>query len=816
MRTFSLATQLLRRDWRSGELATLVGALLIAVTAVLTIALITDRLTAGMARESAELIGGDLVIVSTREPDPGWRQLGAELGLASARIHLFDSVIFAGDDMLLSSVKAVSDSYPLLGQLEVAPAPGEPSAPVAGIPSPGNAWVDARVLERLNANVGDSINFGATTLTIERILTLEPDEGGGLFSFAPRILINEADLEPAQVLGPGSRIRYRTLFLGANSEALRQRLEPTLGVGHRLLEPDGADNRASAALLKATQYIRIATLLSLVLAAIAIALTAKRYSERHYDVSAMLRCLGAQQHAIFRLYVYQLGLLTAATTAAAAVLGWLAHLAVLQVLQPLLPVALPQPGAGPWLVAVGSAFLLIAGFALPPVLRLASTPPLRVLRRDLSPVPVSVWLVYGLAAASQGLLLWLLFDDLPDILLILLATAAVLFVLGWIIYRGLLRLKGTIGPQRGHLGRGLRNIASHAATSTSQIMAFGLTIMLVITVTQLRSGLLEEWRVQLPEDAPNHFAFNIFPHQVADFTRLVSARAELKPLYPVVRGRMLAINGDPEAVRKGGDDRRELNLTWAETLPADNQVLAGTWPPRDNGISMEVEYASRLDVGLGDTLTMDVNGQRFDAVITSLRSVVWESFSPNFYLVFSQQQLGNLPTTYLTSFHLDPEDATLIKALLAEFPALTLIEVESILQRMQLILAQVSLSVEMIMGFVLLSGFAVLFATLQTTADERIQEGALMRAMGASRQYLKRAYLLEFGLIGLFAGLLAIVGADIATAVIYRQVFAMTYSPSPALWLVIPLAMASLVAGAGYLGSRRVLRVSPMRLLGSS
>jgi len=706
-----------------------------------------------------------------------------------------------------------------LGQLEIQDQPATSPYTIATIPDPGTAWVDARVLERLDARIGDTIHFGATTLRIDKIVTAEPDQGNGLFQFAPRVLVNEADLAPAQVVGPGSRIHYQTLFHdnsgSGNIAILKKRLEPELGLGHSLVEPGNNNNRASGALLKATQYIRIATLMALILSAIAIALSARRYSERHYDVSAMLRCLGAKQSSVVRVYVYQLLLLTMIAIAVAAVLGWLAHWVVLAVLKPLLSLSLPAPGLSPWFAAAGSALLLMAGFALPPILRLTATSPLRVLRKDLNPPPLSMWLVYSIAAISQGLLLWLLFTDLSAVLKVMVVLALLLGVVGGAIFLWL-RKVASRRRSRTLLGRGLRNLANHASTSTSQIMAFAITLMLIIVVAQLRTGLLAEWRLQLPDNAPNHFAFNLFPDQVEKFAATVSAKASLNPFYPVVRGRIAAINGDAEAVIAGGDNHRELNFSWTTELPKDNNIVAGSWPPAPGEVSVESGYAKRLDLEVGDRISLDIGGNSFDATVSSVRTVVWESFSPNFYLIFSQQQLQDKPTSYLTSFYLPAENRPLLRQLLEQFPSLALIEVDSILARMQLILQQVSLSVELVMLFVLFSGFAVLFATLQITAQERAQEGALLRALGASRSYLKKAYLMEFGLIGFGAGTLAVIGAELATAAIYIRVFDLTYRPNVALWLLLPPLFAGLVAVAGYLGSRKVMATSPATLLNSA
>lgn len=831
MRHFSLAKQLLRRDWRSGEITTLLFALVIAVAAMLMIALTGDRLTKGMSSASAELIGGDLVINSTRTPPESWISKARDLGLRATAVYHFDSVIFRGDDMLLCSVKAVGSGYPLLGQLEIKDSPAEPGYQTPGIPAPGSAWADSRVLERLNASLGDRIYFGATELTISKILTFEPDQGSDLFQFAPRLLVNSADLESARVLGPGSRIKYRTLIAGGTTEGssgestgkttgksagkntlaeFRNGIE--LGPGHRLVTPSNDDNRASEALKKATQYIRIATLLTIVLCAIAIALCARRYSERQVDISAMLRTLGARQQDVLRLYIYQLTLIGAAAITIAAGIGWAAHLAVLEILAPLMPTSLPSAGITPWLSACGSALLLLAGFALPPVMRLANTPTLRILRKDLQPPPVSTWLMYTLGALTQGLLLWLLFNDLGDVLLLLLSAGLVVAILGLSLHFGLRSLR-RLKPGRSLIGRGFRNLATHAATTTSQIMAFALTLMLVIVVTQLRTGLLEEWQLQLPDDAPNHFAFNIFPEDVANFKKQVSEKAEMNPLYPVVRGRIIAVNDSVEEIEAAGDNRRELNFTSTFDLPKDNQVLSGEWPPLPGTVSVEEGYAERLGLSLGDALSLDVTGTEFTVSVSSIRSVEWESFSPNFYLIFNPDNLAELPTSYLTSFYLTPEEKVLGKTLLKTYPSLALIEVDTLIERMRQILQQVSLSVQLVMVFVLLAGFGVLFATLQTTSEERTRESALMRAIGASRSYLKSAYLLEYGLIGLISGIIGVLAAETVVAVLYHRVLDLGYSPSLGLWFLVPLGSALLVSLTGYWGARQVLHSSPMSLL---
>lgn len=809
MNIISLALNLLRRDWHAGELRTLTAALVIAVAAVSAIGLLTDRLGRAMTRDAAELLGGDLVINSTREPDPAWLEIGQALGMNTAVVYRFNSVLLFGDELLLCSVKAVTDNYPLRGKLRIADQPYQPDRATTSAPAPGTAWVDARVLNRLNAKIGDQVTFGASTVRLTQVLTYEPDQSGSLFRLAPRVLLNATDLAAAEVLGPGSRVRYRYLFAGDNVTALKQQLRPLLGPGHELEDIESGESRPSRALQRAGQFLNLTALLTIVLAAVAIALTANRYSQRHRDTSAMLRCLGAQRREVSRLYLTQLLFLVFTTTTLGVILGWLSHMLLLQALQPLLPPALPAPGWKPLFTALGTGILLATGFALPPLLRLGTVPPLRVLRRDLPPLPVSGWLLYGGAIGALYLLIVLLFGELGELLPVIAGTLAGLVLTALLIYGLLGRL------HRHRLGRSIRNLSGHAATTTSQILAFAVTLMIMALIASLRTDLLTQWRLQLPEDVPNHFAFNLQQDNLQPFSNLLRDRGIEQPVYPIVRGRLTAINNEPVTISEETDTNRELNFTWTETLPADNAIVAGEWQPDagENLVSVEVEYAGRLGLQLGDRITLLVGGFEREARVTSFRSVQWESFSPNFFFIFTPPTLADLPVTYLTSFHLPPAQKGLLRTLVQRFPEITIIEVEAILARLQLILGQTTLAVELMMVFVLFSGFTVLFAALSATADERIQEGALMRAVGASRSYLRRAWLSEFTLLGLLAGTLAVIGAEIASFYLYTHVFDLDYRPKLWWWLVLPSVAGGFTGIAGYLGTRRVIATSPLQLL---
>lgn len=822
--SLALAGRMLRRDWRSGELRILVAALVIAVAAVTAINLVTDRFGRLLQRESAELVGGDLVVQSTRTPDAAWLQQGLSTGLRTAQVVEFSSVVLFGDELLLTSNKAVSNAYPLYGQLRSsAELYGDETTSTQG-PAAGNVWVDARVLGRLGAKVGDQLTIGASEFTITRVLTYEPDRSGNIFNLAPRVMLNLEDLGAAEVLGPGSRVSYRYLFASGGTdgdvEAFATLLQPKLGPGHQLVSAQSGDGQSSSAMARAEQFLGLTALLAILLAAIAIAMAVRRYSERHYDVSGMLRCLGVQQRQLMTLYGWQLTLLAALAVVLGTIVGWLVHMGLLAAIANLLPPHLPAAGVGPYLTGAVTAVLLMMGVALPPLLRLKSVPPLRVFRRELAPIPVSGWLVYGLAIVAFAGLMLLLFDDVGTLLMILLAACLAIGLVGAALYGAFMALRKL--PMRGNLLlRSLRNLASHATTSTGQLLSFGLTAMVMALLLLLRTDLIQTWQAQLPEDAPNNFAFNIQPYEKARFESTLTEAGIAVDLSPVTRGRLVAVGGEPPPKFEGqGGQGRELNFTWAEQLPATNELVAGQWHSRASGseaplpeVSMEEQLAERLGVELGETITVNIAGSELTATVTSLRTVDWESFAPNFYMIFSPGALAQFPTSYLTSFHLDDSQKPLLNQLARDFPSISVIEVDALIEQVDKIIGQVTLMVEMMLLFVLLAGVTVLLASIHTSLDERLREGALMRAIGASRRYLRAAAVSEFALLGLLAGLLACAGVEIACSAIYQRVFDLPYQTSLLLWVLLPLVLAVGVGAAGYLSTRKVLEVSPRQLL---
>lgn len=826
MRLCALALRQLLRDARASEVRVLFFALLVAVAASTAIGYFGARLNGAMQLRASEFLAADLVLQGSSAAQAAQIDAGTSRGLTHARVVEFTSVVAADAGIQLSSIKAIDPAYPLRGQLRSAATPYGSETPGGG-PAAGEAWVEARLLAALGLSLGDSIDVGMKTLRMTRVLTYEPDRAGNFYSLTPRVLMNIADLDATGVIQPGSRVTYRDLWRGEPDTLVqyRQAVGKDLAANQRLLDTRDGNRQIGGALGRAERYLNMASLVAVLLAGVAVALSASRYAARRLDASALLRCLGLSRHQALGLYSLQLAMLGLVAALAGALLGWLAQLGLFALLQGLLPSTVPPGGIAPALAGIGTGLVALAGFALPPLAALGRVPPLRVLRRDLLPVPPSSWLVYGAALFALGLIMWRLSLDLLLTFALLGGGLIAALLLGGLLLLGLRSLRrllvGSPLPWRLGLGQLLR----HPLAAAGQALAFGLILLAMALVALLRAELLDNWQAQLPKDAPNHFALNILPDEREPFAqRLREVNATSAPLYPVIPGRLTHINDQPVqqlVSKESTGDRavqRDLSLTWAAELPQGNALSQGDWwqtpPPTDGppAVSVEAELAASLKLKLGDLLTFDIGGEHRQARVSSLRTVHWDSFQPNFYMIFQPGTLQGLPATYLTSFYLAPGHDTDVVALSRAFPAVTILQVDALLGQLRSILAQVTLAVEYVLLFVLAAGLAVLFAGLQATLDERIRQGALLRALGAGRALLVKARRIEFGLLGAASGLLAALGCELITWALYRYAFDLHWAPHPWL-LVLPVLGAVLVGGAGVFGTRRALNATPLSVL---
>ncbi|MGP5109611.1 ABC transporter permease [Pseudomonas helleri] len=825
VRLLSLALRQLLRDARAGELRVLFFAVLVAVAASTAIGYFGARLNGAMVLRATEFLGADLVLEGSSPAREEQIRVGNELGLKHAQIVEFSSVIATDNGIQLSSIKAADDAYPLRGQLKSAAQPYGEEQPGGG-PKSGQAWVEPRLLTALDLKVGDDIDVGSKTVKITRVLTYEPDRAGNFYSLTPRVLINLDDLQATGIVQPGSRVSFRELWRGEAPalQSYRDVIQPGLEANQRLLDGRDGNQQIGGALGKAERYLNMASLVAVLLAGVAVALSATRFANRRFDASALLRCLGLSRRETLWLFSLQLAMLGLLASVTGALLGWLAQLGLFALLHDLLPNDVPPGGVMLALAGMGTGLVALAGFALPPLAALGRVPPLRVLRRDILPIPASTWTVYGAALLALGLIMWRMSLDLVLTFALLGGGVIAALILGGLLLLGLKGLRRGLARASLPWRLGLGQLLRQPLAAAGQALAFGLILLSMALIALLRGELLDTWQNQLPKDAPNYFALNILPTDKDAFgARLHELQAQAAPIYPVVPGRLISINGEPvqEIVTKdsSGDKavQRDLSLTWAADLPEGNELTAGQWwsaqPPQGvPGVSVEAKVAESLKLKLGDHLVFTVAGVNREAQVTSLRSINWDNFQPNFFMIFQPGTLQDLPTTYLTSFYLAPGHDTQIIELSRSFPAVTILPIDALLEQLRSILAQVTIAIEYVLLFVLAAGMTVLFSGLQSTLDERIRQGALLRALGAERQLLIKARRIEFGLLGATSGLLAAVGAELVSLVLYRYAFDLPWHPHPWL-LLLPVLGAVMVGGAGVFGTRRALNASPLTVL---
>ncbi|OQR31529.1 ABC transporter permease [Pseudomonas sp. Bc-h] len=826
-RLLSLAARQLMRDARAGELRVLFFALVVAVAASTAIGYFGSRLNSAMLLRATEFLGADLILSGSTPAKPEQIEAGTALKLDHSQIVIFSSVVATDNGIQLASVKAVDAAYPLRGELKSADAPYQPEV-TGGEPQPGEAWAEARVLVSLNLKVGDSIDVGSTTLKLTRVLTYEPDRAGNFYSLTPRVLINMADLEATKVVQPGSRVSFRDLWRGTPQQLAdyRKAIEPDLAANQKIDDARDGNQQIGGALGKAERYLNMASLVAVLLAGVAVALSAARFAVRRFDASALLRCLGLSRNEALVLFSLQLAMLGIAASVTGALLGWFAQLGLFCLLENLLPAAVPPGGWLPALAGIGTGLVALAGFALPPLAALGRVPPLRVLRRDMLPIPASSWLVYGAALLALGLIMWRLSLDLILTFALLGGGLVAAVVLGGLLLLALQSLRRLLAGASLPWRLGLGQLLRHPMAAAGQSLAFGLILLSMGLIALLRGELLDTWQNQLPKDAPNYFALNILPAERDNFAERISRLStHSAPLYPMIPGRLMSINGEPVSKFVTKDSRgenatqRDLNLTWAANLPEGNSITEGRWwnneqAPTEGtpGVSVETKLAKSLNMKLGDTLSFVIGGTTHEVKVTSLRDINWDTFQPNFFMIFQPGTLKDVPTTYLTSFYLAPGNDQQIVELSRAFPAVTILQVEALLEQLRSILDQVTLAVQYVLLFVLAAGLAVLFSGLQATLDERIRQGALLRALGANRALLIKARRIEFGLLGAVSGVLAALGCELVSFVLYRYAFNLEWQPHAWL-LVLPLIGAVLVGGAGVFGTRRALNASPLTVL---
>ena len=835
MNSLRLAWRQLLRDLRSGDVRILIVAVMLAVVAVTAVGFVTDRVQRALVIEANRLLGGDAVLRSDTPIAGSLRAAANAPGLKHAETIELNSMVRvvsrSGDtgsdaNLRLGELRALGPGFPLRGSFRIIGV-NHREQDSTGIPQAGTVWMSRAGADTLHASIGDRVAIGDSTLQLVALVAKEPDASLDYFNVAPRVFLNLADLPATGLVQEGSRIGYRLIVAGDATEVEQfiGTVKPALARGQRLETIGETRPEIRSALDRAGRFLGLAALLSVVLAAVAVAMAARRHSERHLSGAAVMRCLGASQRTLVGIHVGELGMLGLAASVLGVAIAFALQWAVGNWLTRTLSLSIPSAGWLPAWQGLGVGMIVVLAFGAPPVLALRRVSALRVIRRDLDGGEASAWLVALAGFIGVAALLWWKAGSatLGGMMLFgIAATLAVLATFAWGLIWLLRRLRSRL---RGSLRYGLANVSRRAGTSIAQVSALGLGLMALLLLTFVRTDLLDRWQLSLSENAPNRFIINAQKDQLQSIAAFMAMQGIGAPtLYPMVRGRLLTHNGQPGGASVASNDpmarhmaEREFNLSSTATLRDDNRIVAGTFwkvsapgePVEPRQLSVEQRFADSMGWKIGDRIAFDIAGQRFEAPITSLRSVEWESFRPNFFVIASPGALDAYPASYVTAIRVPPGNTRFTAELVERFPNLSVIDVGAVLKQVHTTADQVSMVVQVVFWFSLAAGILVLLAAINASQDERLLEGGVMRVLGGSRRQLRMAQASEFAAIGLLSGLVAAIAASILSGLIATRVFGLPWQPN---WT---LAIAGGALGmfaaliAGLFATRRVLDAPP-------
>lgn len=825
-----LALKLFSREFRRGELTVISAAIALAVLTVLTLSMVTERIAQSIAQKSSAFIAADRVLGSNHVIDTSYIAKAEQQNLKTAQMLYFDTMLFANDEMQFSSVKAASSGYPLKGQLKVKSSLNGETEVASGGPTLGNVWLSESVFYSLNIDIGDVVELGAALFNVEKVIVEEPDAPFNVFSSSRRVLININDVEKTEVIQPGSRVFYRQLYAGDESDinSFYDWLKPQLKENQQWYGVKDRQSPISNSLNRAESFLLLAGLLGIILAAVAIAVSAKRYCERQYDPVAMMKTLGGSRAMIRKIYLTHLLMVCLMAVTVGLLIGYGLQEIATHYLAKSMGTTLPMAGFKPWLVAISTGVICAVMFSIKPLFDLFDIPPLRVLRRNLGDKLAVSRLHLAMSAFTVFLLMWLFSNNIKITLILFASTLTligVLFLVSKVIFGGGRKL----GLKPGNSwSLAIASIQKRANVNAVQLISFSLAIKLLLFLVVLKNDMIADWQSQLPDDAPNAFLVNITQNELEPInTYLAQKNIQVSEFYPTIRGRVNAVNGELVAREVSLQDNekkdeearagigRELNLTWLETPPAQNEIVQGQWFNENTlaEASIEESMLERLDVELGDTLTFLIGAQSFDAKITSVRKVNWATLKPNFFIILSPDVLKDFPATYISSVRIEPDQKRDFSQLLRSYPTVTAIDVGNFVKQIQSTIEQVSLAIGFVLTIVVLCGALVLISQVQVSLGERMQEIVILRTLGAKSRLIKNATLYEFLLLGGLAGLVAAFFSDIALLIVQQQLFDLAGKLHPHIWIIGPVAGGVFVAGLGYFMIARTLKQNTQGLV---
>ena len=841
----------LLRDLRAGELRLLMVAVTLAVASLTAVGFFADRLKGGLERDALQLLGGDAVVRSDQLIPAAFPAKAGALGLRAVSTVTFPTMVRARDEdggaSKLVAFKGVPDGYPLRGSLTVTDGAGSAGQQTREIPAPGTAWADASLLDALGLKVGQTLLLGESRFTLTRIIVEEPDRGAGFISFAPRVMVNQADVPATGLIQPASRTNYRFAVAGDDkavkayvkwaTDELKKPSAQTGLRGARLESLESGSPEMRQTLDRAEKFLNLVALLAALLSAVAVAIVARSFAAKHLDDCAMLRVLGQPQRTIALAYTFEFVLAGLLASALGVALGFAVHYGFVLLLAGLVTSALPAPTLWPVAFGMGMGLTLLLAFGLPPVLQLASVPPLRVIRRDVGNLKPASLLVLGVGILGFAALLLAASSDLKLGLIAVggFAGAVLVFAIASFVSVRLLRASVNEATAPRWLVLATRQLSARPAYAVVQTSALAVGLLALMLLVLLRTDLISSWRKATPADSPNRFVINVQPEQGDAFQQALRNGGVKKfDWYPMIRGRLVAVNGKDVTPDNFEDDRakrlvdREFNLSNSEQQPSHNQVIAGRWTAGEKGaISVEEGLAKTLGLKLGDTLRFDIAGQTSEAKITSLRKVDWGSMHVNFFVMYPVAQLAaDVPVSFISAFRA-PEPApqavngqaktqSFDNALVRAFPNITNVDMSSTLAQVQRVLDQVIRAVEFLFGFTLAAGLVVLFAAITATREERAREFAIMRAVGARASLLRQVQRAELAGVGLLAGFLASLMALAVGWGLARYVFDFSWTGSWTVPVFGSLAGAALALAAGWWGLRAVLNTPVVETLRKS
>jgi len=833
--------KLLWRDWKGGQLNMVMSALVLAVMVVTAVSLFADRVERGLNQQISSFLASDLTVRGGIEITEDYRSKAAELNLQTADLALFRSMVFAGDNNHLASVKAVAQAYPLRGEIELSDdlELGKLSKRSSG-PAQGEAWVEARLFNLLDIEIGDKIEVGYLSLTVTHLIVNEPDRGTGFTAAGARVMISIDDLPASQLVRPGSRIGYRFLMSGDDRsiasykswyQEREEALKNTSELKHfRLVTPENAEEQLADAMQRGRAFLLLSGTIGVLLAGLAMALASQRYARRLTDQVALMKAWGQSTNAIRRSQFFRLFIIAAVSTIFGMLLGWFSHYMLLEVAKGVFNVELPLPGARPWIVATITGFVCVLGFALPALWHLPAIAPLRVLRRDLPDSLMGQGRRLVIGVVSLLLLTYWYSESILTSLLFLGALFA-LFAVCALIALQFLKLVQGLGSWRGSFIRlGLANLWRRRGQTLVQLVGFSTTLMLLLVVTGLRTNLIAEWEAQLPEDTPSHFLYNVADREVDAVKQvLVESDVTTTPWFPMVRGRLVAINGETitrERMSKSDGLSREVNFTQTTDLPASNEVVEGRWwtsPPTELEFSMEEQVATEIGVSVGDEIEFSVGGLKFIAKLANIRSVDWQSMNPNFYVVFYPGALDSYAPNWVTAVRAAKtqevnrgtlaKQAPFVSKMVKLYPTTVVLELGDVIARIRDVINRVTQGLELILFLVLICGALVLFAAIGVSYDERLRENAILRTLGSSKRIIIGALAIEYATLGAIAGLIASAGAEIILFFVQQNLFDMSPQWHPNMWLIGIFSGVLLITILGLLRSKAIITVPPLQSL---